>query len=108
MKTNAVNFTGFIQYTSPKNQIAATLDTKNILGIQQKKENGKLCKDETKILIKNTHDNNKKYPYAVISVPNLPINYAIMEYNKTCNNEFADLGRVIEIEYLQDRKGFVV
>lgn len=108
MKTNAVNFTGFIQYTGPKNQIVTTLDTKNILGIQQKQENGKLCKDETKILIKNTHDNNKKYPFAVISVPNLPINLAIMEYNKACNNELADLGRVTEIEYLENRKDFVV
>lgn len=108
MKINGINFTGFVQYTGPRDQIVTTLDTQNILGIQQKQENGRQCKDETKILIKNTHDNNKKYPFAVISVPTLPIKNVIMEYNKACNNEFADLGRVIEIEYLQDRKGFVV
>lgn len=104
MKTNAINFTGLLQYTGAKDKITTTVDTKNIIGIQQKKE----TPYETQILIKNTHKNMKNKPYAVMTIYKMPIKDVIIEYNKACRNELGDLGRIQEMEYLKDRNDFVV
>lgn len=104
MKTNSVNFTGLLQYTGPKDKITTTIDTKNIIGIQQKKE----TPYETQILVKNTNENKKDFPFAVMTVYKMPIKNVLMEYNKACKNELADLGKLTEMEYLKDRKDFVV
>jgi len=101
MKVNMNNysqsFNGLLRYKNNNLKTNATIDTKNIIGIQQKYDNDYTESEySTDIIVKNTFDNKETYPYLVFSF-NMPIDDVIKQYNKACRNENAELNSLNNI-----------
>ena len=97
MNNTSPNFNGFLQYRNNKLKMDATIDTQNIMAIQQKYDYiNAVSEHDTDIIVKNTFSNNGADRYIVFSFAE-PIENVIKEYNKACKNEKAELGSVMDI-----------
>lgn len=97
-KISSTNFSGLLLYKNPSAKKYATIDTNNIVGIQQGYDCEHSISDEnTAIIVKNTFDNKTKNKYIIFNFP-INIKKAIEEYNRACRNELGELGVVESIE----------
>ena len=95
---NSPNFRGFILYTNPDTKKKSTINTNDVVGIQQKIEPGQLESNEpTKVYVRNNIDNNNRDAKYVVYSFNAPVTRIVREYNRACKNEFLDYGRVLDI-----------
>lgn len=96
-KINTTNFNGLLLYTNRDLKKNATIDTNNIVGIQQAKPlDYAESQEPTDIIVKNTFTNKEETPYLVFTF-NQPIESIIKEYNKACRNEIGELGTALEV-----------
>lgn len=101
MKVNMNNysqsFNGLLLFQNKDAKMYSTINTQNIIGIRQKYNNTSTLQDyPTDIIVKNTFNDN---PYLIYSF-DMPVKDVIVQYNKACKNENAELGRLNNISFL--------